>query len=217
MQTSKMPIVVLISGNGSNLQAIINAKQENLPIEIKAVISSNPLAYGLQRAKAADLTHVSLSPQEFVDRSAYDLALTQLVNSFSPELIILAGFMRILGDSFLQQFKHKILNIHPSLLPKYPGLNTHQMVMAQGDSEHGCSVHFVDENLDSGPLIAQAAIKLQGNETLTMLKERVHQAEHFLYPTVINWFCQHRVALADQQVLLDQIPLPKSGLRFIIK
>jgi phosphoribosylglycinamide formyltransferase 1 len=217
MSAPRMPIVVLISGNGSNLQAIINAAQDNLPVAIKAVISSNPHAYGLQRAQEAGLCHISLSPQEFVDRNAYDRALTNTISAYSPELIVLAGFMRILGESFLQHFKHKILNIHPSLLPKYPGLNTHQMVIAERDIEHGCSVHFVDENLDLGPLIAQAAIKLQGDETVATLKEHVHKAEHFLYPTVINWFCQHRVTLTNQQVFLDQIPLPKSGLRFVIK
>jgi phosphoribosylglycinamide formyltransferase 1 len=215
--TEKLPIVILISGNGSNLQAMIDSSKENLPIDIKAVISSKASAYGLIRADQAGLAHMTLSPADFKDRNSYDSALCDLVRSYSPKLVILAGFMRILGDCFLNQFKNKILNIHPSLLPKYPGLNTHRLAINAGDFEHGCSIHFVSEDLDSGPLIAQAVIKLRQEESVEVLQNRVHKAEHFLYPTVINWFCQERIFIKDKLVFLDGMALPKSGLKFILK
>lgn len=213
-----VPIVVLISGNGSNLQAIIDAIQTQLlPIRIKAVISSDPNAYGLKRAELANIPQHALSPADYSDRQSYDQALATCIDNYNTELIVLAGFMRILGNEFLTTFKNKILNIHPSLLPKYPGLKTHELAIADKISEHGCSVHYVNEALDAGPLIAQAVIKVTSDETVATLKTKVHRAEHFLYPTVLNWFANQRVNLLNNQVILDNVILPPTGLRFVLE
>lgn len=210
-------IVVLISGNGSNLQAIIDAKNNGLlPIEIDAVISSNPSAYGLTRAKNSSIPIHTLAPNEFDDRTAYDEALYQCIESYQPDLIILAGFMRILGNRFLETFKDRIINIHPSLLPKYPGLNTHEQVIAAKDLEHGCTIHFVTDNLDGGPIIAQVSIKVDDTDTASTLKEKVHQAEHFLYPVILNWFRKSRIKVKENKVEIDGIIIPNTGLQFIL-
>jgi phosphoribosylglycinamide formyltransferase 1 len=210
-----LPIVILISGNGSNLQAIIDAIEiYNLPVQIKAVISNNPNAYGLKRALGANLPIDVLSPDDFIDGASYDNALSHAISRYSPALIVLAGFMRILGPICLEKFKNQIVNIHPSLLPHYPGLNTHALAIANSALEHGCSVHFVNEQLDGGPLIAQASVKVMKEETIETLKEKVHQAEHFLYPTVLNWFAHQRIALITNHVFIDNIQIPTCGLQF---
>lgn len=212
-----LKVVVLISGNGSNLQAIIDAMQkDSLPIEIAAVISSDPEAYGLQRAAKARIPFETVRAKDYHDRPSYDLALAEMINLYRPDLIILAGFMRILGNDFLKIFKNKIINIHPSLLPKYPGLHTHQQAIADGELEHGCSIHIVNGNLDAGPLIAQASVKISSQETVASLKNKVHKAEHFLYPTVIKWFAEGRIQVRDEQVFLDGILIPAYGLRFAV-
>lgn len=216
MQTN-LSIAVLISGNGSNLQAILNAIQyDHLPIRINAVISNNPNAYGLERAKKAHIPTYVLSQQEFTSRDHYDAALSTCLANCSPDLIVLAGFMRILGKSIIYKFENRIINIHPSLLPKYPGLNTHLQVIENQDSEHGCSIHFVDEHLDAGPLIAQVSLKVSKADNVATLKQKVHQAEYFLYPTVLNWFANKRIDISNSHVFLDKILIPTTGLKFLM-
>jgi phosphoribosylglycinamide formyltransferase 1 len=210
--------IILISGNGSNLQAIINAiHNKQLPIKIDAVISTQAAAYGLQRAKEAGLNSHIHSPKDFLTREAYDNELADYIFGYKPDIIVLAGFMSILGNTFLQKFENQIVNIHPSLLPNYPGLNTHTQAIADGICEHGCSIHFVNEDLDGGPIIAQATVSVNKGDTAKTLKQKVHTAEHFLYPTVLNWFAQKRVALDGKQVLLDNIPLPQTGFKLKFK
>ena len=187
-------LVVLISGNGSNLQAIIdNISSKNLPAQIVAVISNKADAYGLKRAKKAGIKQHVLSHKDFGDRQQYDLALKNLVDSYQPNLIILAGFMRILSNEFVKHYLHKMMNIHPSLLPKYKGLNTHQRAIDAGDKEHGCSVHFVTPELDDGPVILQAKVKIEGNDTAETLAERVHEQEHIIYPEAIRLFAENKI------------------------
>jgi len=191
---SPIRLVVLISGNGSNLQAIIdNIANQNLPAQIVAVISNRADAYGLERAKKAGIEQHVLSHKGFSDRQQYDLALKNLIDDYQPDLIILAGFMRILSNEFVEHYLHKMMNIHPSLLPKYKGLNTHQRVIDAGDKEHGCSVHFVTPELDDGPVILQAKVKIEDNDTAETLAERVHQQEHLIYPEAIRLFAEKKI------------------------
>ena len=193
---SPIRLVVLISGNGSNLQAIIdNIANKNLPAQIVAVISNKADAYGLERAKKASIKHHVLSYNDFTDREHYDLALKNLIDEYQPDLIILAGFMRILSDEFVQYYSQKMMNIHPSLLPKYKGLNTHQRALDAGEKEHGCSVHFVTTELDDGPVILQATVSIEDNDTAETLATRVHQQEHRIYPEAIRLFAEKKLKL----------------------
>lgn len=182
-------LAVLISGNGSNLQAIVDAiEAKTLDATIVCVISNNPDAYGLERAQKANIpTHV-LNHRNYAQREDYDAALQSLLDSYQPHLIILAGFMRILSPGFVAAYAGRILNIHPSLLPKYPGLHTHEQVLANGDKEHGCTVHLVTADLDEGPIIKQAQLSVLTSDTLESLKQRVHALEHILYPQAIQQF-----------------------------
>lgn len=187
--TPSLRLVVLISGNGSNLQAIIDDIDNNsLPAQIVAVISNKPDAYGLERAKKAGIEQQILSHKDFDSREHYDLALKELIDQYQPDLIILAGFMRILSNEFVHHYLNKMMNIHPSLLPKYKGLNTHQRVLDAGDKEHGCSVHFVTPELDDGPVILQAKITVDDNDTAESLAKKIHQQEHIIYPKAIRMF-----------------------------
>lgn len=187
--TPSLRLVVLISGNGSNLQAIIDDIDNNsLPAQIVAVISNKPDAYGLERAKKAGIEQQVLSHKDFDSREHYDLALKELIDQYQPDLIILAGFMRILSNEFVHHYLNKMMNIHPSLLPKYKGLNTHQRVIDAGDKEHGCSVHFVTPELDDGPVILQAKITVDDNDTAESLAKKIHLQEHIIYPKAIRMF-----------------------------
>ena len=187
-------LVVLISGNGSNLQAIIDdIAKNNLPAQIVAVISNKADAYGLERAKKANIEQRVLSHQDYPSREDFDIALKNLIDSFQPDLIILAGFMRILSNEFVEHFSHKMMNIHPSLLPKYKGLNTHQRAIDAGDKVHGCSVHFVTPELDDGPVILQATVEIKKNDTAEALAERVHEQEHKIYPEAIRLFAENKI------------------------
>jgi len=180
-------IVVLISGNGSNLQAIIDAiNAGKLDAKIEAVISNKALAFGLERAKKAGIPVHVLENRAFPDRKLFETELEKIIRYYQPKLIILAGFMHILGAHFIHSFKEQILNIHPSLLPKYPGLNTHECVLECGDKEHGCSVHIVTEDVDAGPILAQAKLKVKPADTAETLDQRVKSLEHELYPKVIQ-------------------------------
>ncbi len=198
-----LPIVVLISGNGSNLQAIINAIRAGLPAEIRAVISNRPQAYGLSRAREAGIPADVIDHHDYTDRNSFDQALMARIDHYQPKLVVLAGFMRILTDEFVNHYHGRMLNIHPSLLPRYQGLNTHQRVLDAGDQIHGVSVHFVTSELDSGPVILQAEIPVHADDDADTLAERIHQQEHIIYPRVIRWFAEGRLRLQDDTVQID--------------
>ena len=189
-------LVVLISGNGSNLQAIIDdIANNNLPAQVVAVISNKADAYGLERAKKAGIEQRVLSHKNYKSREQFDVALKDLIDSFQPDLVILAGFMRILSNEFVNHYLQKMMNIHPSLLPKHKGLNTHQRAIDAGDKEHGCSVHFVTPELDDGPVILQASVTVEKNDTEETLAARVHEQEHKIYPEAIRLFAENKIKL----------------------
>ncbi len=205
-------IVVLISGSGTNLQAIINACTDSkFPAEVVAVVSNKADAYGLTRAKNADIATVSLSHKEFDSRLDYDQALIKEIDNFDADLIVLAGFMRILTPDFVQHYQGRLLNIHPSLLPKYQGLNTHQRAIDAGDEVHGVSVHFVTEELDGGPVILQAKVPVFADDKCDDLAARVHEQEHRIYPLVVKWFAEQRLCMQGEYAVLDGNNLPLSG------
>jgi phosphoribosylglycinamide formyltransferase-1 len=179
----KLPIVILISGNGSNLQAIMD-KCLHL-VDIKAVISDNPNAYGLIRARKANIRNIVYQQHEGESREEYCNVLTHIVKSFNPELVVLAGFMRVLTSTFIKEFP-RTLNIHPSILPKFKGLHTHKRVLESGDKEHGITIHWVTKDLDSGPIIIQQSFSVQENDTEKTLETKVHELEHVWYPWIIN-------------------------------
>lgn len=208
-------IVVLVSGNGSNLQALIDAATTGEGLgngRIAAVISSQADAFALERARQADITTQVVEHKQHTDRRQYDQALKHAIDEYQPDLIVLAGFMRILTPEFVMHYMGRLLNIHPSLLPKYPGLNTHQQVLDAGDDTHGCSVHFVTETLDGGPVIAQASLPVEHDDDPEQLKQRVHKLEHLLYPIVVRWFMLGRLQMEGNQALFDGIELPPSGV-----
>lgn len=180
-------LVVLLSGEGSNLQAIIDQIDAGeIKAEISAVISNRDDANGLKRAEKAGIPTVVLDHTQFSDRKAYDASLAQIVASFEADLIVLAGFMRILSDDFVEQFQGKLINIHPSLLPKYKGLHTHKRALENGDKEHGATVHFVIPELDSGNTIIQGIVAIKPDDTEESLAKRVHEMEHVIYPKAIK-------------------------------
>ncbi len=205
----KLPIVVLISGRGSNLQSIIDqAASGDLPVEIRAVISNRPGVQGLDRAAAAGIETRVLDHGNFPDRESYDRALAELIDSYDPRLVILAGFMRILTPGFVRHYAGRMLNIHPSLLPKFRGLHTHERALEAGEKEHGASIHFVTEELDGGPVFLQAVVPVLPDDTPERLAARVLEQEHRLYPEAIRWFAEGRIRLTeDGRLLLDGKPL----------
>ncbi|HZJ94812.1 MAG TPA: phosphoribosylglycinamide formyltransferase [Thiopseudomonas sp.] len=207
-------IVVLISGSGSNLQAIMDDLADHPSARICAVISNRADAYGLVRAEQAGIAQQVLSHKDFVDRLTFDTALMQIIDQHQPDLVVLAGFMRILSPEFTRHYARRLLNIHPSLLPKYKGLNTHQRALDAGDLEHGCSVHFVTEELDGGPVVIQASLPVYTNDTAEQLALRVHALEHQIYPLAVRWFAEGRLRLSAQGALLDGQPLPPSGFQY---
>lgn len=189
-----MKLVVLISGRGSNLQAILDAR---LPVEIAAVISNRPDAAGLDLARARGIPALALDHKQYASREAFDNALIEVIDRYQPELVVLAGYLRILGDSFVMHYAGRLMNIHPSLLPSFPGLDTHARALAEGVKIHGCTVHFVTPMLDHGPIIVQAAVPVHSNDTAATLAARVLAAEHRVYPKAIAWFAQGRLLLLD--------------------
>ena len=192
-----MKAVILISGNGSNLQSIID-HADKIDLQISAVISNRDNAFGLQRAQSANINTYFVDSKIFNSRYAFDNELISVINKLDVELIILAGYMRILSPLFINHFSGKILNIHPSLLPKYPGLNTHQRAIDACDKEHGATVHFVTEKLDEGPIISQETVQVDTTDTEKSLAEKVLQREHILYPKVIHWYTQRRLKLINE-------------------
>jgi phosphoribosylglycinamide formyltransferase-1 len=205
---SRLPIAILISGRGSNMRVIAErAAASSLPVDIRAVVSDQPAAEGLQAAAALNITTRVLQPRDFADRAAYDRALVDLLNEFQPQLVVLAGFMRILTPHFIGAFAGRILNVHPSLLPKYRGLHTHRRALEAGETMHGVSVHFVTEELDGGPVVLQAEVPVLPADTETTLSARVQQGEHRIYPQAIDWFARGRLRLQDGRAWLDGQPL----------
>ncbi|MEA3250690.1 MAG: phosphoribosylglycinamide formyltransferase [Pseudomonadota bacterium] len=207
-------VVVLISGNGSNLQALIDAQSyDELGGEIVAVISNKADAYGLKRAHDAGIEAVALPHREYDSREAFDGALIKVIERHQPDLVVLAGFMRILTPRFVQRYHGRLLNIHPSLLPAYPGLDTHARALADGVEEHGVSVHFVTEDLDGGPVVMQAALKVRPGDSEERLVARIHAREHLIYPIAVRWFLEGRLQLGTEGPTLDGTALPPQGMR----
>jgi phosphoribosylglycinamide formyltransferase-1 len=201
---STCDVVVLLSGTGSNLQAMIDHLHGvDQPARICAVISNRADAFGLQRAKDAGIETRLLDHTTFEGREAFDAALIELIDTFNPKLVVLAGFMRILSAAFVRHYQGRLINIHPSLLPLYKGLHTHQRVLEAGDQEHGCSVHFVTEELDGGPLVVQAVVSVESDDSPSSLAQRVHAQEHQIYPLAIRWFAEGRLSLGEHGASLD--------------
>lgn len=192
-------IVVLISGSGRNLQAILEAcANGSVNGQVVAVISNKANAYGLERAANFQIPTQVLPHTDFVDRTSFDAALQKLVDSFTPDIVVLAGFMRILTDGFVRHYLGRMINIHPSLLPKYPGLNTHQRALDAGDHEHGATVHFVTPELDAGPIVLQASITIQADDNADTLASRVmSEVELALYPQALAKLCNEQVKLSS--------------------
>lgn len=204
-------VVVLISGNGSNLQAMLDLADK--PYDIVAVLSNKDGVYGLQRAADAGVSTHVIPHTQYPDRETFDQAMIQVIDQYQPDLIVLAGFMRILSSAFVQHYQGRLINIHPSLLPKYKGIKTHQRALEAGDKEHGVSVHFVTEELDGGPVVRQAVVDILPGDDADTLAARVAGEEHKIYPEVVSWFALKRLKLSDSGVLLDGTPLSAEGVR----
>ncbi len=201
----KISVVVLISGNGSNLQALIDAqKKYDLKYNIVAVISNKEDAFGLERARKANIKTEVVASKLIPSREDYDKQLIACIEKYAPDLIVLAGFMRILTENFIHRFENKILNIHPSLLPLYPGLKTHEQVITNKDQTHGCTIHFVTKDLDAGPIIAQASLNVTTHDTAASIQKSVLRLEHLLYPLVIQWFAENCFQLTNTGVQFNE-------------
>lgn len=199
---SPLPVVVLISGNGSNLQALIDAAEQH-DFRVCGVISNRPRAGGLARAAAAGIAARVIDHEDLPDRAAFDAALAAAIDDFDPDLVVLAGFMRILTPEFVNRFSGRMINIHPSLLPAFQGLDTHSRALAAGVAEHGASVHFVTAELDGGPVIAQTRVAVTPDDDPQRLAARVLQREHTLLPRVVGWFAHDRVQMREGRVWFD--------------
>ncbi len=212
-------ILVIISGSGTNLQAIIDQCQNGtIRGDILAVISNVPDAKGLDRARRANIEALTLDHRDYSSREEYDQALANLIDSFQPDLVVLAGFMRILTPGFVNRYLGRLINIHPSLLPKYQGLHTDQRALEAGDSEHGATVHFVTPELDGGPPIIQGAVPVLPDDSEETLANRVQrEIEHHIYPIAVDWCLNQRVQLTDKGVTLDGELLPSSGFQYNAK
>ena len=204
--SAALPVVVLVSGHGSNLQAILD-KAVGLGIDVRAVISDRAEAQALTRARAAGVATELVTAQDHPDRAGYDAALMGAIDRHGTKLVVLAGFMRILGPDFVRHYAGRLLNIHPSLLPKYRGLHTHRRALEAGDTRHGCSVHFVTEELDAGAVIAQAVVPILSGDDESALRVRVQGVEHVIYPEVIGWFAAGRLGYDGGRATLDGAPL----------
>ncbi len=212
-RTERLPVVILLSGRGTNLQAIVDeVRAGNLPIDIRAVISNNPEAAGLARARAAGLRTAIVDHRAYPTRAAFDRALIAAIDTHAPKLVALAGFMRILGRDFIEHYRGRLINIHPSLLPQFPGLDTHARALAAGAKRHGASVHFVTPEVDAGPIIIQAALPVLPDDSPETLAERVLKEEHRIFPLALRWFAEGRLTIRDGRVLLDGKPRPEQHL-----
>lgn len=205
-------IVVLVSGSGTNLQALIDAcTQKKINGTISAVLSNKADVFGLERARAIGIPALSLLPSDYLTREAFDNQLITAIDAWAPDVVVLAGYMRILSPAFVAHYRGRLLNIHPSLLPKYPGLHTHRQVLENGDQEHGTSVHFVTEELDGGPIILQAKVPVFPEDEESDIIARVQHQEHAIYPLVVSWFVDGRLAMHDNAAWLDNVRLPAAG------
>ena len=205
-----MRIAVLVSGNGSNLQALIDAQLgKQLSGQIIGVLSNKADAYALQRAEKANIATAVISHKDYPNRESFDDAMHQQLLAWEIDLVILAGFMRILTPNFVSQWQGKMLNIHPSLLPFYKGINTHQRVLNTGDRLHGCTVHFVTAELDAGQSIAQSVIQVSLHDNVESLAQRVHELEHFIYPQVAEWLCNGQLTWTNGQAYFNKKPLER--------
>ncbi len=203
-ETAAFPIVVLISGSGSNLQSIIDRQQDfESGAYISMVISNNPEAHGLQRARKSGISTIVINHRDYPDRPSYDAALMVEIDRYQPKLVVLAGFMRLLTTDFVSHYSGRLINIHPSLLPRYPGLNTHQRAIENGDRKAGATVHYVTAEVDGGPIIIQASVPVAADDNSQQLAQRVLAQEHHIYPRAIQWFTQGRLTVKDNKVLLD--------------
>jgi phosphoribosylglycinamide formyltransferase-1 len=204
-QAQPLPLVVLISGRGSNLKAILDAiRHDRLPAVVTAVVSDRSQAAGLDYARQENIDTLALDAADYPDRHSYDRALQGLIDRFEPGLVVLAGFMRILTPAFVHHYEGRLINIHPSLLPEFPGLNTHQRAIDEGVREHGASVHFVTEEVDGGPVIVQVRVPVLPDDDAERLAARVLKQEHRLYPQAIRWLAEGRIKLKGEQLLFDQ-------------
>lgn len=211
MRTVKPRIVILISGRGSNMAALLTAR---LPLEVAAVISNCPDAAGLELAAAQGLVTEVVDHGAYVSREAFDQALATAIDRHHPQLVVLAGFMRIFTPAFVRRYQGRLINIHPSLLPAFPGLHTHRQALAAGVRIHGCTVHFVTEQLDHGPIVVQAAVPVRPGDTEETLAARVLANEHLIYPEALRWWAEGRLALhEDGRVTLEGVSFPSVALR----
>jgi phosphoribosylglycinamide formyltransferase 1 len=205
-------VVVLISGSGSNLQALIDGVATgDLPIEIAAVISNRPDVFGLTRATNAGIPTLVLDHKSFASRETFDQELMRTIDAYNPGLVVLAGFMRILTAEFTQHYLGRMLNIHPSLLPKFQGLHTHQRAIDAGERTHGVTVHFVTAELDGGPAIVQAVVPVLASDDASLLAKRVQRQEHVIYPLAVKWFAQGDLKMRDGKAELKGELLPACG------
>lgn len=211
-EVKTLRVVVLISGSGSNLQALIDGiTTGDLPIEIVAVISNRPDVFGLTRAEQAKIPTRVLDHKGFASREAFDQELMRAIDAYNPGLVVLAGFMRILTPEFTRHYLGRMLNIHPSLLPKFQGLHTHQRAIDAGEHEHGVTVHFVTAELDGGPAIVQAVVPVLANDDASQLAKRVQRQEHIIYPLAVKWFAQGDLKMVDGKTELNGELLPACG------
>jgi phosphoribosylglycinamide formyltransferase 1 len=205
---ARLPIAILISGRGTNMRVIAErAAAGSLPVDVRVVITDQPAAEGLRTAAAMNIATRVLAPRDFPDRASYDEALLRLLAEYGPKLVVLAGFMRILTPHFIGAYAGRILNVHPSLLPSYRGMHTHRRVLESGEKVHGVSIHFVTEELDGGPVIVQAEVPVQPEDSEMTLSARVQRSEHRIYPQAIDWFARGRLLLKDGRAWLDGKPL----------
>lgn len=204
----RLGIVVLVSGSGTNLQAILDqAAEGRLPVEVRAVVSNRPGVQALERARCAGAPAHVLDHREYDSREAFDRDLMRLIDRHDPGLVVLAGYMRILTPGFVRHYEGRMLNIHPSLLPRYRGLHTHRRALDAGDRQHGASVHFVTEELDGGPVVLQAKLAVRPDDDEHSLARRVQKLEHVIYPRVIAWFAEGRLEYREGRAWLDGRPL----------
>lgn len=205
-------VVVLISGSGSNLQALVDGVSSgDLAIEIAAVISNKPDVMGLTRASKAGIPTLVLDHKNYTNREAFDIELMAAIDAYNPGLVVLAGFMRILTPAFTEHYLGRMLNIHPSLLPKFQGLHTHQRAIDAGESHHGVSVHFVTAELDGGPVAIQAKVPVLPTDDAGLLAKRVQRQEHVIYPLAVKWFAEGKLKMVDGQAELNGELLAESG------
>ena len=202
-------LVILISGRGSNMQALMEA---NLPARIAAVISNKPEAPGLDIARRHGYETIVLDQRSYADREVFDQKLAEVIDAYAPDLVALAGFMRLLGDSFVSRYEGRLINIHPSLLPAFPGLHPHRQALKEGVKVHGCTVHFVTAETDRGPIIIQAAVQVIPSDTEETLAARVLQQEHRIYPEAVRWFMKDRLKLSDNSVEVSDADFDDSVL-----